>query len=409
MARILKGQPLPHAVVCDTSILWFEDKGPIAHPEFEQFWDTAFREFTLELHIPEIVRGELLFQHFSSCHKLFKSTEDNLKRISLITAAPHSTRLSVQQMKAQVETKFDKWLKVKRGSVLPLPASQIDWKRLANDAVWRVSPFLTDAKNPESEKGFRDALILETVCHFVGADTRKINIALLCNDHALRNAAQARLKTDQRFTAYASLKDFETYLRLTKEKFTNEFIAKIVSKARDRFFLRDDPSCLVKRERLIERIEAEHKDYFTDVTKSEKTVVSLLGGGFGATSWTPVGSGRFWIVGPEFLRTELGQRYFWKSIIRYMRLYARSSPSLGVLGGSTLLGGAVSDERVLSLPFHVTWSAMVKNDARFHDLKVEEIRLTDNDFRIPTETEIKTYHLRPEPPPDTTGGTAATS
>ncbi|MFA6578143.1 MAG: PIN domain-containing protein [Elusimicrobiota bacterium] len=402
MSKILKAEPLPQAVICDTNILWFEDKAPVANPAFDQFWDAMSKEFDFELYIPEVVREELLFQHYTSCYKLFKATENNLKKISLITAIQHSTRLNADKMKRQVVAKFGKWLRAKRGTILEFPVEKIDWKRLSYDAVWRVPPFVPDAKNPDSEKGFRDALILETVYHFATDEGRQVNIAFLCNDQVLRTAALARLKGDQRFTAYESLKEFETYLRLTKEKFTNEFISKIISKARDRFFAQGDTSCLVARDNLTAKLQADYKDFFEDVTKSEQAKVQSVGGGVSSTTWSPVGSGGFWITSPEFLRTESGQHYLWKSTMRFMRLYNRQLSGFESLTGD--ISGSPATEKVLSLPFKVTWSAMVKNDARFHDLKVENISLEGNEFRVPAEEEIKVFRLRPMPATSTATG-----
>jgi hypothetical protein len=393
MPRIKKDELLPHAVICDTSILWCEDKAPVANPEFEKFWGASSTEYALELHIPETVRGELLYQQTISGQKLLKSTEDNIKKLSSITAASHATRISADKIRKQVEGKFDKWLKAKRGKIIPVPAHQVDWKRVANDAIWRIAPFISDPKNPDFEKGFRDALILETVCQYVKADSRKINIAFLCNDGVLRDSARERLKADARFTAYDNIAGFESYLRLTKEKLTKEFISKIVNHASDRFFLRDDERSLVNRDKLLEKIKTDFKDFISDPAKSEKSMATILGGTFSSNPWNPVGTGGYWVFGPEFIKIEPEQRYIWKSEIRYLRLYSRTASFSTLIGGA----GKRSDERVLLLPFHVTWSAMVKNDARFHDMRVEKIELVGNDFHTATTDEIKKYQLRPEP------------
>lgn len=62
MPKILKGKPVPHVVIVDTNILWFEDKTPAANPDFDKFWADHQALVQLELMIPEVVRGELLFQ-----------------------------------------------------------------------------------------------------------------------------------------------------------------------------------------------------------------------------------------------------------------------------------------------------------------------------------------------------------
>ena len=388
MARILKGKPLPHAVICDTNILWCEDKAPIANPGFEAFWSKVSCQFDLALYLPDTVRGELLFQHYTSCHKILRQTEDNLAKISAITHSKKSTRITADNLRAQIEKKFMKWARDKDAEILPLPASKIDWVKMAQDAIWRNATFLPDAKQPEVEKGFRDALILETVCDFVMRDTRQINIAFLCNDYILRTTANSRLKFDGRFAVYESVQEFESYLLLTKEKLTNEFISKILNRARERFYTKDDGTCLYVKEKLRERLQADFKDYFDDVTKSEDRSLLSFGSLFGGDKqFKPIREGVFWIRKPDFIKIEGDKLYHWKSVVRYVRPY-HEEPTPASFGGISSASG-----KVLFLPFHVTWSARIKNDARFHDLRIIDTKLENNEFRVPTADELKIYGI----------------
>lgn len=387
MARILKREPLPHAVVCDTNILWFEDKSPAVSPEFTEFWAKATAKFELTLYVPDIVRGELLFQHFTSCHKLLRSTEDGLAKISSITQISHSTRLTGDKIHRHILSKFEKWIKELRVEILSLPVTKIDWARVAEDAIWRKAPFTADPKNPEVEKGFRDALILETLCEFVKADARKINIAFLSNDHLLRSTALARLKADSRFSAFETVQEFEGYLLLTKERLTNDFIAKILTRARERFYTKADPTCLYFREDMRNRLKTDYKDYFDDTAKSEDRGLASLSFFAPQKRYLASDDGVFWITPPEFLRVENEKNYFWKTIVKFVQPYAEEQPPAS-------LGGLISTQsKALFLPFHVTWSARIKNDARFHDLKVETIEVLGNEFRAPTNDELNRYNL----------------
>jgi hypothetical protein len=63
-------------------------------------------------------------------------------------------------------------------------------------AIWRPAPFTADAKNPDLEKGFRDALIAEMVTHFVARETREVNIAFLCDDFLPHTTVAERLKAE---------------------------------------------------------------------------------------------------------------------------------------------------------------------------------------------------------------------
>ena len=49
-------------VITDTSAVWHEDKHFVVDPEFDKFWKNYADQFGFELVIPEVVKGELLFQ-----------------------------------------------------------------------------------------------------------------------------------------------------------------------------------------------------------------------------------------------------------------------------------------------------------------------------------------------------------
>ena len=76
--RIRKQKPKLHVVIPDTSTLWLKDKQHVADPKFDVFWDSYATDFSLEMKIPEVVRGEVLFQQSTSALKsLDKVAPDN--------------------------------------------------------------------------------------------------------------------------------------------------------------------------------------------------------------------------------------------------------------------------------------------------------------------------------------------
>ena len=85
-------------------------------------------------------------------------------------------------------------------------------------------------------------------------------------------------------------------------------------------------------------------------------------------------------------------KYVWKNIVLYWRLYSRTSTRNALAAMASF--GAPTEERLLVLPFHITWSSRVKNDARFHDLEVVGIELVGNEFRVPSEEEVR--RLKPK-------------
>lgn len=385
MKRILKGEPAPHFVICDTNILWHEDKSLVVAPEFDAFWDTHIADFDLSLHIPEIVKGELLFQQFTSCIKLIKTVDEAFGKISSITSRPKRHRIAQEKTRQEIQERFDRWIRGKKGTTIALPHHKIDWARVAEDALWRRGVFAPDAKNPEIEKGFRDCLILESICDFVTTNTQDINIAFLCNDQLLRKTASGRLKDDKRFVTYETLKEFASYLSLTKEKLTNEFISSILARARAKFFTSADPLSLWFKDSISTRIKEKFGAYFDDVSKSDKDIFFSLGIGSFGTKWIGASDGSFWIASPEYVRIEPERLYVWKSGVTYVKLFKRE------ISGGNPESPLKTDQRILLLSFAVEWSAVVKSDARFHELKLGAINMTSNQFRLLTDEDKKQY------------------
>jgi len=108
-------------------------------------------------------------------------------------------------------------------------------------------------------------------------------------------------------------------------------------------------------------------------------------------TWEPVNSGQFWVHNPEFISIQDNHRYFWKSAVRFIRLYRRlATPPFERIFQN------MPAESILVLPFHVMWSAKVKKDARFYDMKMEKTELIGNEFRVPTQDEKVKYNLTPK-------------
>jgi hypothetical protein len=308
MPKILKGAPIPHAVVVDTNILWAEDKAPPVTPEFDEFWKLHVEIVELDLVVPTVVRGELLYQQTTAALKALAKVEEHLGRISAITAVTHPHKLSSSRLEAQIAAKIDKWLRQKKARLVEVPYTTVDWPAVVETAVWRRPPFTADAKNPEAEKGFRDALILESVAAFVAGETRTVRVAFACADKVLREAAGTRI-VDPRFACYESLSSLSSFLKLTHERLTDTFIKGILRRATKKFFTADDPACLYVKEKIGEKIHESSKALVANPTSASGTpFVSLL-----TTSWNLAGGGRSWISAAQFDRLVGDREYHWIS------------------------------------------------------------------------------------------------
>jgi hypothetical protein len=388
---IRKSAPKTHVVIVDTNALWHKDKSHAVSPEFDKAWDECCSLAPLELVIPQTTRDELMFQQTSSAWKRLDTVNDNLRELSGITAKSHKTRIERDVLKSQVEQKVDRWIRARKATVVEVPVAEINWKQLCSEAVWRIPPFTSDPKNPDLEKGFRDALIMATVTSVASKEKRDVNLVFITQDGLLRRTTEQHLKSDQRFSAYEDIGGFASYVKLTKEKLDNAFIRDILTRASEKFFTSDDPTCLYLRENLGERIRKNFADFFTDPERSDKSAIKMTSDTALLGPWSPVDAGRWWISQPEFVSLEPERIYHWKSRVNFARGYRRATQ----WAVTTPPPGTVNvwNERILYLPFDVMWKALVKADARFYDVKLGEIQLKDNVFRMPYEEERAYFGL----------------
>lgn len=393
MGTIKKKKPVPHLVMVDTSILWHKDKSYVVDPKFDDFWDRYAKDFLLELLVPEVVRGEILFQQSTSAIKSMKKATECIEDVCRITEKAYSHRITESRIKTGVAKRFDTWLNSKGGIVASTPVDIINWKALIDQAIWRKPPFVYDPKRTDVEKGFRDALIFETVA-YVGwkEQQRRIRRIFLSKDELLRKAAKDKLKF---LEAYESIDDFESYLKLTKEELEDQFISSILRRASVRFFSKDGPRCLYYRENVGEKLRERFADNFKIPSESGETLFTAQGLVPRTEEiWNPLDKGTFWISNSQFINLIADIEYHWMNRITFVRQF-RYRPNITASSlVEALPTRIVYSDRILVLVFNVTWKAKVTRDGKFRNLSLLDMKFEDTSFEPPTEEQRKTWNLQ---------------
>jgi PIN domain len=388
MSKIHKPSPPEHIVVVDTNLLWHEEKSHVVHPDFDAFWGRYSDLFPMKLLVPEAVVGELLFQQTSSALKRLDKVDLEISEISKITQKKYSHRIKPDRVRAEVKERFDEWILAKRAEVMATPITAIDWSSVINASIWRELPFTPDAKNPKNEKGFRDALILETVAFICRQYSANGNIAFLCEDFALRTAADKRLGGLTNFSTYESLKGFESFIELTRKNLTEAFVKSILSRARDKFYSDKDPECLLRKEKTFSWIRDSYKQ---KIEVPEDDSSAGLFSSFLATptkrKWELVGGEQVWIARPQFEKVEEENVYYWLSKITFVRLYQRSQSILPELP-------SLEERRLLILRVDVSWKANVRSDGRFFSCEISGSKESNFSFKEPTADELERYGIQ---------------
>jgi hypothetical protein len=127
--------------------------------------------------------------------------------------------------------------------VQPLNLAEVDWQRVIIDAAYRRPPFQLG----EKEKGFRDALILETFLQIVASSPTSRSVARLAfvsDDQLLRDATQARLGTATNVHLLESIDALKSLINTLGSAVDEQFIAAIRPRAAEVFFRSRDESTL---------------------------------------------------------------------------------------------------------------------------------------------------------------------
>lgn len=394
MTKIKRDSPPIHEVVVDTNILWDKDKKNAASPDFDRFWKRNLSLIPLQLRVPEVVFGELHFQQTTSAHKLCNSVKESLIELSGIAEFNYVPKVEEQKIKVQVGQKINKWLKALGGTVVLTPTGVINWSELIENAIWRKPPFTFDPKEKDSEKGFRDALILETVVSIAKSSNSKNHTTIfLSNDFLLRTTAEARLKGDKTFLAFESISDFQSYIQLTQQELTDKFVKSIQARARAKFYTLNDSESLYLKENLYQKIR---RDFTTDLdvlpTSTGLNALARLLDSASAPTLKNVAE-KWWINATQFEQLIGDREFHWSTKVTVAQLYEGVSPGVGGLLATTL----PPESKIKLAEFNVKWKANVKADGRFHDTKVLSIEKNPQKVEPTTEESTARWQLVKQP------------
>lgn len=389
MPRVKFEAPPPHVVVPDTNILWDEDKKNAVSPVFDAFWKASTPLIRLSLVVPEVVFGELHFQQTTSAIKLAKNISQQTVDLCGVTSAKYDVRLDHQKIRRQVGDKVQKWVKGLKGSIVKTPVDTVDWARVVQDAIWRNEPFTYDPKDRDREKGFRDALILETVSKICEENKGTTNnIVFLCNDFLLKTAAEKRLKHNPKVLIFESLPEFEAYIKLTQQKLTDKFVKSIQNHARRWFFTPSDSSTIWYKDQIRQTV----RNKFIDRLAAEFEGLSKPTGLLGVPvpyHWKVINE-KWRIRGTRFDELIAPREYRWISQITVAQLLSGSAT-----GGGLAFALMTPREEVRLAHFDIKWRADVKADGRFYNVTVIDIVETGATQELSTEEALGRWNLQP--------------
>jgi len=369
-----KPKPPSYTVVVDSNVLYPKDKTELISPKFTDSWRECVGLAELRLVVPEVVRGERLYQLFSVGEKERRKAESSLKALSKVSGKSGPGILKRVELIEAVEERFEAWVRENGVSLAATPLDRIDWKRVVHDAIWRDAPFVAPTDGKDSEKGFRDCMVLETVREIARLGSGE-DLVFISGDDVLRLAVSDQLK-EVNLSTYKDVSEFASFLRLIHVAVDEAFVGAILRKVPSVFYTQDDPECVYNKCQIWHTITQRFSlnlDHFMETKPtsfsdllSAPSSQNLSGGPF-----LPASDENDYIDATKFEKLTGISVYHWKTQVRFVRLFRQNMPQ-AIWQGMEWMG-----EKVRIARFEVSWHATVDDQEMFSGISVDDIVLAE--------------------------------
>lgn len=214
-------------VVFDTNSIFTESERHLFRRDVADIIKTNSerRDLKIKWLLPEVVFHERCFQMQREAQNLLPS----LKKIEKL----FNLNLDITQMK--IDGRVNEIAEQQRKDfvleILPLDVSFVDWHRLMLDATYRKPPF----EPGDKEKGFRDALICETVIQLISSSP--LLTILVAKDGYLKQAVDSRARAGKTKNVkfLNSPEELNSFLLTLVEEIDEKFILELQKQAKAYF------------------------------------------------------------------------------------------------------------------------------------------------------------------------------
>jgi hypothetical protein len=255
--------------------------------------NSAHPDLKIKWLLPEVVVSERQYQMQQQALELLP----NFHRVNAILGIGIS--ISPDTLLPKIASVIDAELTELGIEKLPLNHAQVDWQKIVNNAAFRQPPF----QPGKNEKGFRDAMILETFAQLVEVSptsAARCRLALVTNDGRLTVATKDRIGTFTNAEVLPGLEELRNLINTLISSIDETFIKELREKANKVFFVQKQAQTLYYREKIGNVIRAKFSDELNELPD-------------GATTREADG---VLIAAPRFLKKER-QRVHWSSQVSF--------------------------------------------------------------------------------------------
>lgn len=243
-----RAQPPHFHVAFDTNSLFVEAenkliKAPLSELILERIKIGVPR---ISWHLLDIVRAERHYQMMLVAQKL----EMQANRVGKLLGKDFG--ITKRGLEKGIDSVIDQEVKRHSLEVRHLDVSSVDWVSLIKQSTTRTPPF----EEGKSEKGFRDAMVLETFAQLVAdkSDSKAQTFVLLTNDKRLKDALTERMRGKENVSAVDDVPTLLSMLNAFASHISEQELEGLLERAHQLFYCEGDNDSLFYKWELEKNI-----------------------------------------------------------------------------------------------------------------------------------------------------------
>lgn len=274
-------------ILLDTSVLFSPSPTLPINFELNKLISQSKNYTGLAWYIPEIVVDERKYQLITTAEELFRATKTLEKLLG------QSFEKKFDSITKRIDEVFDNVKNTNLLRIFELDNSKVNWHQIFKNSAYRLPPF----KPGDTEKGFRDAVVLESYIQLLSesqTDPHPCRVVLATSDNLLARATRERIKGMKNSHPPSNIGEIRELINVLLTRVDENLTEKVREMARDYFFNSESNESLFFKMKLQNKIESEFRKELLELPEgAEKR------------------SNDIWNVAPPEFQKKDGARWTW--------------------------------------------------------------------------------------------------
>jgi PIN domain len=347
--------PQTYTLIVDANILYSNHDDRIFSKEFEKCLAECRKFAVVRLLIPRVAFLELLFRRIKKASKLHGKAKAELANVMRFSRSTEFTFLDESDVILSIYKEACHWKGNNKATLVRTPIDSINWAKLIRKSIWRLPPFepySDDSK--KNEKGFRDALVVETVEAIIRRSHS--SVIFVSGDDLLRKTIEQHsleFPATAKITCYKSSAELLSAMKLNTQPLSDFLKNILLGRANALFYTKGDTECIFSKDGLAERAQGFSFYYFPILSHMFADPSSDAY----HINYTPVGSPV--VVPGDTLFEELDESgtYYWASIVNLAQSFVIAP---------------TQDNYLLVVAISVKWSCNFDEEGNHSNIQIKD-------------------------------------